>query len=118
MINEGDVVLTPLPQADGRMKNRPALVLRRMPPFGDLLVCGVSTQLQQAVVDFDEVIDPTDADFATSGLKAASLIRLGYLAVLPERSFLGRIGTAAAQRRSRLLEKLCRHLAPASIGQP
>ncbi len=37
MINEGDVALTPLPQADGQVKNRPVLVLKRMPPFGDLL---------------------------------------------------------------------------------
>jgi mRNA interferase MazF len=30
-MNEGDVVLTPLPQADGQVKNRPAVVLRAMP---------------------------------------------------------------------------------------
>jgi mRNA interferase MazF len=112
MINEGEVVLTPLPQIDGRVKNRPVLVLRRMPPFGDLLVCGISTQLQRAVVDFDEFIDPADADFATSGLKAASLIRLGYLAVLPSHSFLGRIGAVSDERRLRLLQNLCRHLCP------
>ena len=110
MINEGDVALTPLPQADGRVKNRPVLVLRSMPPFGDLLVCGISTQLQQAVVDFDELIDPADADFATSGLKAPSVIRLGYLAVLPPRSFLGTIGVVSDERRHRLLQNLCRHL--------
>ncbi|QVL51097.1 MAG: hypothetical protein KFB96_12280 [Thiocapsa sp.] len=44
-MNEGDVALTPLPQADGRVKNRPTIALRRMPGFGDWLVCGVSTQL-------------------------------------------------------------------------
>lgn len=40
------MALTPLPQADGRVKNRPTIALRRMPGFGDWLVCGVSTQLQ------------------------------------------------------------------------
>ena len=44
-MKEGDVVLVPLPQADHRVKNRPAIVLRTLPPHGDLLVCGVSTQL-------------------------------------------------------------------------
>ena len=44
-MTEGDVVLTPLPQADGQVKNRPAVVLRVMPPHGDLLVCGVSNFL-------------------------------------------------------------------------
>jgi mRNA interferase MazF len=38
-MNEGDVVLTPLPQADGRVKNRSAIALRRMPGFGDWLLC-------------------------------------------------------------------------------
>ncbi|AFL75448.1 hypothetical protein Thivi_3588 [Thiocystis violascens DSM 198] len=42
MIREGDMVLVPLPQADGRLKNRPAIALRRMPPFGDWLLCGVN----------------------------------------------------------------------------
>ena len=49
------MVLTPIPQADGRTKNRPAVVLREMPPYSDLLVCGVSTQLDQQVGDFDEL---------------------------------------------------------------
>jgi hypothetical protein len=55
-MTEGDVVLTPLPQADGLVKNRPAVVLRAMPPQGDLLVCGVSTQLHHETPGFDEVI--------------------------------------------------------------
>jgi hypothetical protein len=45
-MNEGDVVLTPLPQADGAIKDRPAIALCQMPP-GDWLVCSVSTQLRQ-----------------------------------------------------------------------
>lgn len=46
-MKERDVVLTPLPQADGKIKNRPAIFLREMPPFQDILVCSVSTQLHQ-----------------------------------------------------------------------
>ena len=86
-MREGDVLLTPLPQGDGTVKDRPALFLMRMPPFQDFLVCGISTQIQQAVPDFDETVAPADSDFRTSGLKAASLIRLGYLAVLPRSEF-------------------------------
>ncbi len=88
-MKEGDVILTPIPQADGAIKNRPAVVLREMPPYRDLLVCGVSTQLHQQVNDFDEVISPSDLDFAGSGIIAESLIRLGYLAVLPRSRILG-----------------------------
>ena len=42
-MKEGDVIIVPMPQADGAVKNRPAVVLREMPPFRDVLVCGVST---------------------------------------------------------------------------
>ena len=42
-MKEGDVILTPILQADAIAKNRPALILRELPPFQDLLVCGIST---------------------------------------------------------------------------
>jgi len=111
-MNDGDIVLALLPQRDGRGKYRPAVVLRRLPGFGDLLVCGVSTQLRQQVSDFDEVIEPSHADFKTSGLKAPSLIRLGFLAVLPASSFLGTIGSISDERHQRLLSRLSEHLLP------
>ncbi|MBI5506500.1 MAG: transcriptional regulator [Deltaproteobacteria bacterium] len=109
-MKEGDVVLTPLPQADGRTKNQPVVVPRAMPPHGDMLVCGVSTRLRQAVVDFDEIVHAQDADFAMSGLKAPSLIRLGFLGVLPAASFSGTIGSISSQRHRRLLERLAKYL--------
>lgn len=109
-MKESDIVLTPLPQADGQMKNRPALLLREMPPFGDFLVCGVSTQLRQALPEFDEIISRTDEDFADSGLLADSVIRLGFLAVLPRRRIVGSIGAIASERHARLLRNLSRHL--------
>ncbi len=68
-MKEGDIVIVPMPQADGMVKNRPAVVLRAMPPFRDVLVCGVSTQFRQAAKDFDEVISRSDTDFVLSGLK-------------------------------------------------
>ena len=40
-MKEGDIILTPLPQANGKVKSRPAVFLRKMPPYEDLLVCGV-----------------------------------------------------------------------------
>jgi len=109
-MKEGDVVLTPIPQADGTQKNRPALVLREMPHYRDLLVCGVSTQLQQQVEGFDEVIAPHDAGFATSGLLSESLVRLGFLAMLPRKRILGSIGSVSPERHKRLLKRLSDYL--------
>lgn len=107
----GDVILTPLPQADGQPKNRPALVLCPMRPFNDLLVCGISTQLRQAVADFDEIVAPSDADFGSSGLVAPSLIRLGFVTTVPVAAVKGLIGSVADERHRRLVTRLAGHLA-------
>ena len=109
-MKEGDVVLTPLPQADGAVKNRPALLLRQLPPFGDFLACGISTQIHQAVPEFDEIVSKDAPDFPSSGLVAESVIRLGFLAVLRRNKILGSIGHIAAERHARLLASLSRHL--------
>ena len=116
-MKEGDIVLTPIPQADSPVKNRPAIILREMPSYGDLLVCGVSTQLHHYLQGFDEIISPTDADFASSGLVAASLIRLSFLAILPRTNIAGVIGSIAPERHRRLLEALSNYLVR-NLGGP
>ena len=35
-MKQGDVILTPILQADEKLKNRPAIILREMPSYGDL----------------------------------------------------------------------------------
>src|SRR6476620_4788924 len=102
-MNQGDVILTPVPQADGNLKNRPAIFLREMPPYRDLLVCGVSTQLHQEVKGFDEVVGQNDSDFAATGRRTTSLIRLVFVAVLPRTTISGSIGSVSPERHKRLL---------------
>jgi mRNA interferase MazF len=74
------------------------------------LVCGVSTQLHQQVKGFDEIISHDDADFGASGLLVSSLIRLGFLAVLPQKNVAGAIGTISSDRHERLLKNLSNYL--------
>ena len=105
-MKEGDVALAVLPQANRGAKPRPVVLLKRMPPFGDWLVCGVSTQLQHEVAGFDNVLAMTDADFTQSGLKSTSLIRLGFPVVLPVEQLIGRLGEISAERHSRLVRRL------------
>ncbi|MCC3418481.1 MAG: type II toxin-antitoxin system PemK/MazF family toxin [Microcoleus sp. PH2017_07_MST_O_A] len=109
-MQEADVVLTPIPQADGTTKNRPAILLRELPPYRDFLVCGVSTQLNQQVPGFDDIISPSDSDFAASGLRSQSLIRLGFLAVLPRNQIIGSIRAISSERHQRLLKTLSDYL--------
>jgi mRNA interferase MazF len=109
-MTEGDVALTALPQAAGLTKPRPAVLLRQVPPFDDWLIYGISTQLHREVVGFDDVIEPADADFGLSGLKAPSLIRLGFLVVLPVDNLLGVLGSISSERHARLLQRLAAFL--------
>ncbi|MEM6427879.1 MAG: type II toxin-antitoxin system PemK/MazF family toxin [Deinococcota bacterium] len=109
-MTEGDVVLVPLPQVDGQLKVRPCLVLRVLPPFNDLLVCGISTQLQHEVKGFDDVVLASDRDFIQSGLRATSLIRLGFLGVIPTSQIAGSIGSIDSQRHQNLLKRLANFL--------
>jgi mRNA interferase MazF len=109
-MKEGDVVLTPIPQADGIVKNRPAILLRELPRYRDFLVCGISTQVDKQVEGFDELIASSDSDFQLSGLRTTSVIRLGFLAVLPTQRIIGAIGSISPDRRARLLSTLSDYL--------
>lgn len=109
-MKEAALALTALPQANGRVKNRPVLLLRQMPPFGDWLVCGVSSQVHQQVPGFDELLEPGQPDFLGSGLKGASICGLGFLAVVPESNLLGVIGAVAPERHHRLLRRSSEYL--------
>ena len=109
-MREGGVIVVPMLQSDGTIKSRPVVILREMPPFGDLLVCGVSTQLHQFAPDFDELIMRSDSDFATSGLMAESVIRLGFLGVKSQKVIPGSIGVISPARHKRLLKKLSGYL--------
>ncbi|HYX31339.1 MAG TPA: type II toxin-antitoxin system PemK/MazF family toxin [Pyrinomonadaceae bacterium] len=109
-MKEGDVVLTPILQADGSVKNRPAILLREFPPYKDFLVCGVSTQLHQEIKGFDQIVSPSDPDFADSGKKSESLVRLGFLAMLPRAKIAGSIGAISVARHKKLLTALAVYL--------
>ena len=109
-MKEGDVILVPLPQADGQRKPRPAILLKILPPFGDFLVCGVSSQLRQLVRGLDELILRTDKDFAGSGLQMDSLIRVGFVAIYTERQIIGSVGEISSERHRRLLKQLAEFL--------
>ena len=116
-MKEGDVVLTPIPQADGRIKSRPVIILRELPFYRDFLVCGVSTQLKHYVKGFDGIISPSDPDFNMSGLLTESVIRLGFLAVLPCKTIVGAIGEISSQRHKHLLKTLSDYLVGKKVSK-
>jgi mRNA interferase MazF len=81
-----------------------------MPPFSDILVCAVSSQLRHECQGFDEIIDSSDSDFTTSGLKVSSLIRLGLDATIPRSAVLGKLGVLSPTRLELLRTRLSNHI--------
>jgi mRNA interferase MazF len=108
MKRPGQLVLFPFPQtSQTRGSLRPALLIAKAPGrFDDWLVCMLSTQLQHCITDFDEVIQITDADFSSSGLRQSSLIRVGRLAVVDGGLLPGSIGEISAERLKRIRANL------------
>jgi mRNA interferase MazF len=111
-MKEGNIILTAIIQADGQNKKRPALILRKLPKFGDLLICGISTKLYQCISNFDEIIRIEDPDFINSGLMQESLIRLTFLSVIRKQEVIGSIGEIDIDRHHRLLSNLSHYLKP------
>jgi len=105
-MKSGSVILAKIQQADGRLKARPTIVLNTMSPFSDLLVCAIISKLRHECPGFDEMIAPEDDDYVHSGLKVASLIRLGMIATIPKSIVLGKLGQISESRLQRLRKKL------------
>jgi mRNA interferase MazF len=112
MKQAGQIVLFRFPRTDlEEGKLRPALLLGRLPgEYDDWLLCMISSQVRHRVAGFDEVIQEGDADFAESGLKVPSVIRVGRLAVVEGEIIVGAVGQIATERlrgiKSRLAEWL------------
>ncbi len=114
-MKEGDIILVAMGQADNRSKRRPALVLRQMPKFNDLLVCGISTQTHQNIPNFDAILAQESPDFEQTGLVASSVVRLGFLNVIPMSKASGVLGNIRQELHATLLERLCLYLKKAAV---
>ena len=113
-MNPGDIVLVHMPQfSGGPLKLRPALFLAPLPgPYQTILLCGITTQLTPLAANWDEEMNPKDADFPATGLHRHSVIRLSYLYAAEPGEIVGRIGSIDSTRRDRLRKTLSDHLRP------
>jgi mRNA interferase MazF len=109
-MEEGSIVRIDLAQADGKIKVRPVLLLKQVPPFNDWLTCGISSSLGLEVKGFDHVIHDNESDFANTGLKHTSVIRLGFLGTVPKERISGPIGSLSKQTHLLLCNRLADHL--------
>ncbi|NCP16750.1 type II toxin-antitoxin system PemK/MazF family toxin [bacterium] len=109
MSRAGDIVLFRFPQTDlTEGKLRPALLLGKLPgEYEDWLTCMISSRIRHYVPNFDEIVQESDSDFAQSGLKLESVIRVGRLAVIEGELLLGEVGKISSER----LKRIKNHLA-------
>lgn len=107
-MNPGDIVLIRFPQADLQAgKLRPALIIAVVPGrHADLLLALISSRTYQAVTHFDEIIDPADTDFTTTGLKVRSVVRLSRLASVDAAVINARLGSVAPGRLQQIQKRL------------
>ena len=108
MKQAGQLVIFRFPQTDlEEGKLRPALLLGKLPgEYDDWLICMISSQTRHYVSEFDEIVQETDHDFATNGIKVASVIRVERQAVVSGEILLGAIGQISPER----LERIKKHL--------
>jgi mRNA interferase MazF len=105
-VKEGDIAKATLDQSDGLIKFRPVVLLKQLPPSGDWLVCGVTSSVKYYVKDFDILIKEEDEDFSDTGLLKSSIIRLGFLGIIPEKEIEESIGYLNIEKYKVLISNL------------
>ncbi len=105
-MKEGSIVEVAFQQKDGKIKLRPAVLLKKMPPYDDWLVCAISGSVDLEVKGFDLVISESHPDFQLSRLRYPGLIRLGLLSTIPSTSIVGATGYLSEKTIAQLLKNL------------
>jgi mRNA interferase MazF len=105
-MKQGSIVKVAFPQADGKIKPRPAIILKEVAPYGDWLICAISSKSHLEIKKLDIVIDFQHPDFKTWGLNYPGIIRVAYLSTIPENIIEGTIGKVSEQTVKTILNNL------------
>jgi mRNA interferase MazF len=109
-MSKGDVVLVPFPFDDlSATKVRPAVCLTDpIGPHRHVVLAFVSSQVPAAPDATDLILDPLNPDFAATGLKAASALRLHRLMTVATPLIARRLGTLSPALQSQVSARLKR----------
>lgn len=92
-ISRGDVVLTRFPFTDLTGSSvRPALVVSAGLIGDDLVLAGISSVVRGALVATDLTVDTNHPEFAQTGLRVTSVLRLHKLAAVESNVVIRRLG--------------------------
>jgi mRNA interferase MazF len=104
---KGDIVLVPFPFTDlSQTKLRPAVVLWVDPQGQDITLCFISSQNLDRTTSDELILTTDDPEFAQTGLKVGSKIRVARIVTLDRQLLqrrLGRLGKLQMQHLNEVL---------------
>lgn len=109
-MQEGNIIRIALQQNDGKFVKRPAVLLKKILPFNDWLVCGISKSTGLEVKDLDVLIAQSDFNFKTWGLDYPGVIRVGFLTTISVKYIEGTLGYISAETHKKILNNIVRFL--------
>ncbi|WGV26436.1 type II toxin-antitoxin system PemK/MazF family toxin [Halotia branconii] len=102
-LQKGDIVLVPFPFTDLReTKLRPGLVLWVDGNGNDVTLCFISSQNVTKIAPEEFILDTSDSDFATTGLRVISKVRVTRIVTVEQRLITRRIGKLAISQLQQL----------------
>lgn len=105
--SKGDIVLVPFPFTDlSQTKLRPAVVLCVDSAGNDVTLCFISSQNITSLSPGEFAISPSDLEFAVTGLRVASKVRVSRIVTLERRLLtrrIGKLGTNQIERLNKIL---------------
>ena len=93
----GTIVLTRFPFTDlTSTKRRPAIILSKVHPHeSDVIVGFISSVIPKTISETDFILNTTDVDFKSTGLKTTSIFKMDKLATLNSSIFTGELGNVS-----------------------
>ncbi|MDZ8051536.1 MAG: type II toxin-antitoxin system PemK/MazF family toxin [Aulosira sp. ZfuVER01] len=102
-LKKGDIVLVPLPFTDlTGTKLRPGLILWVDNTGNDITLCFISSQNVTNLTNEEFILDPSDTEFANTGLKVISKVRVSRIVTIERRLITRRIGKLGANQLQQL----------------
>ncbi len=111
-MTKGKIFLAPFPYDDlSDNKVRPAVCLTN--PVGThrhIILAYITSRIPSSLLETDIVLDTTHPDFAASGLRVSSTIRLHQLATVSTVIIQRKLGELSSDTQAQIADKLCKLL--------
>jgi mRNA interferase MazF len=98
-MQKGDIVLVPFPFTDlTQTKLRPAVVLYAESTNNDVTLCFITSQGIDTLFTDEFLLDTTDPEFSSTGLKVSSKVRVTRMITIERKLITRRLGTLGSNQ--------------------